>query len=577
MNHDAPRALSQITRGRRFTGVAVALGACALAAALSGCEAEQSPSGASAGGCSSPADCPADMACAVEVGACVVQGAAAESLALHVVPPNGSALAPLQHWIEASATAEDFEAMLPDAVVIHGRVGVQHNPMVSSIGGRIVAEAVTEIQGVRLRTEATVLPHLRDDGWAFSLKLIPDRRYRLTFYPDDSTQRPPLIEERTFSAEDNAIILQVPELDAYPVISGQLFDASGSAEGEPPAPLGAVRVVALAASPWRDATSLPLVSTAAITDSKFGRFELRVTDVPSAYVLRFEPTEAMGPRVIAPTQTLSTHFGVHTSGAFGERIDVGSLLIDTQIPAPLTVSALARDATGALVPVSGASVRLSGEHGDGSLRIHGVTAGASAGSPPGTWSGAVLPGAYTLSIVPPPDSPAAAWTGALVVEHGGSTITVELGERLRLHGAVWAWTGAAVPHATVQARPEASEGDEGENREVQITADEDGHFTLHADPGRWRLWTSPPEDGALPRHPGVEVEVHEDGTWLDLTLPPPRAARGRVVDSAGQPVSGARVDVYGSPSGGDDPAAPVHYSSGITGEDGRFLMLIPAQ
>jgi hypothetical protein len=153
-----------------------------------------------------------------------------------------------------------------------------------------------------------------------------------------------------------------------------------------------------------------------------------------------------------------------------------------------------------------------------------------------------------------------AWQDVQVLDGKEARVTLEVAARATLEGVI-TQAGAPLDRATVSLlKPEAGESEEiviefqaqlgrytPDGFDSTDRTDRKGSYKLEDVPaGKYRLGVSHP-DRALPHV--VQVDVHNGENHLDIDLPI-TAIEGRVTDSDGRPLPGARVRVSPAPKEG---------------------------
>lgn len=167
---------------------------------------------------------------------------------------------------------------------------------------------------------------------------------------------------------------------------------------------------------------------------------------------------------------------------------------------------------------------------------------------------------------------------ALTVEHGGryafarveldskppSEVVLKLGEALHVEGTVFDDARGTVEGARVKAR-----FSQGGREELETVTQADGRYRLGpVEPGHWEFTVE--ARGHVDLTMGQEHELAVGMGPRDFTMKRTQTLTGRVVDSAGRPISGVPLAL--EPLGIDSPLDYEPQESAFSDRDGRFVM-----
>ncbi len=516
--------------------------------------------------CVSDDDCDSGLSCESLLGACVLPDARPVVAAVQVLPPNDSPWAPAQRLVEAGGTPSSWAISLAPVAEVGGVVRTLGDPLGAAVPAAVVARAPGIIEATSLRAEARSSEALDGAGHSFSLRLAPQVPYVIRIFPDDE-ERPAEAFVRAFPAGPSTLDVTLPAKEgpsAYPRIVGRIV--ADGASGRAGAPVGGVRVVAVGVEDGDDEpTGVPLVSTPAVTDSKFGRFELRVPARPAHYTLIVDNDPGHdGVGLVLHSEVDLASRGVSLQGRLGEVVDVGDVAVAVWPASKLSVAATAPGPGGAPAPVGSAEVTVS-------LHDLGVVVQTGTTDAKGHWQGTIpiVDGAlYDVRVVPPAGSAAGAtsvgWTPG-----DATPVRVNCPPRALVRAHIHLPSGEPAAGATLDASLHAND-----RPPIQALADAGGIAQVYLDPGAWEFVARPPPGvGAAP---AVAMRTVSNGEVVDLPLQlePAAAVRGVVTGADGQPVASATVEVFAPGLAPGEPPVPI--ASTQTNAQGWFAVPAPA-
>lgn len=500
-------------------------------------------------------DCLSDLDCVVRgaeqvcvIGVCVdADNSALDQVHLEVRPSDDSDLAP-QQLLEVATVSGDprAEIVLRSTSLARGRV------LDEASGAGLPAQVVAVQQG-GIPGRALVVTTTSDGPEGrFSLPLVADETYSLSFWPNDTRRAPAFYADFVASAggsssyDDNPVAF--PDAESLRLLEGRVVAGEGSAT------LGVEGVELRLLDGSRRVSSL------ARTDST-GQWQLWLPEDVSARSLTLEARPTAENRLV-PTvsQTL-----VPVDVSAPVVLDLGAL------GAPVPFTGVVADVTG--VPVVDAKLFINGSLGGGSFAATVLTDAA------GRFDEELRPGRYELVVVGPTPGNAGLLAGYTVdLDVETSLIALNLPLRVLMSGAVLDAAGAPVANATISLRRVGELGGE-ENPALEglgwtftTVTDIDGSFSQYVDPGRYRVTIEPDSSTTRPRLSAL-LEVAEDSLVHRFTLPPSRVVAGRIVREDGQPVAGAAVSAY-APFVGEDSVS-LELGATQCKADGSFELLLP--
>jgi len=186
----------------------------------------------------------------------------------------------------------------------------------------------------------------------------------------------------------------------------------------------------------------------------------------------------------------------------------------------------------------------------------------------GSYRITLMPGTYTLEIIPPrgSDLPSKTISDVQVKEDMTLDITLEAGAILS--GKVTDADGKPVANAYVDAYGSAYIDAYGSVEPAFGRTSADGSYRINLAPGTYTLNISLPLGSELPTQSVTDVQVDKDMT-LDITLKPGFILSGRITNPAGEPVTDVSVNAYKTATGQLS-------GHGLTSPDGVYrIVLLP--
>ena len=189
----------------------------------------------------------------------------------------------------------------------------------------------------------------------------------------------------------------------------------------------------------------------------------------------------------------------------------------------------------------------------------------------------ILPGQYTVTIVPPAETPIVPGTFELTV--GSTTVvnrTYELGAKPRFQGRLIDSSGRPVSNTTLEFRPVKSLESILKLPVLTIETESDGSFDVPLDRRNYRVVAKPPPNSGQPAHiytlSSESLGGDQTYTW---ELPPPMTVTGTVFgQSSGESVRSIdRTTVEVTRTIGTDV---VTVGRTQTETDGSFRLVLPA-
>lgn len=182
----------------------------------------------------------------------------------------------------------------------------------------------------------------------------------------------------------------------------------------------------------------------------------------------------------------------------------------------------------------------------------------------------LLPGDYTITVVPAPSAPYALTTSQrrLFASSSGELLGLPVGPKVHIEGRITANGGGPV---VVGARVALTLRDAPATREYSTPTDANGRYALDVDPGVYDFAVEPTLGSALPRY-RVLASFDGDQT-VDIELYRATFVYGRVLDQSGQPVSGVNLSFYSSDFGSEQ--TPLLLGLAITDSKGEFIVALP--
>jgi len=526
-----------------------ALGLVVLAACGDGSALPQ-PSG-----CRSTTECTDGLTCSFN--RCIVDAPNPLELKIRITPPPPSGLLPQQIPSLTLTSGPDLLVRLIGPTVLKGGVKFTGDAFSLNVPGTIELRADGDIPGLDFAFSAPSLSGVDREGYGFSLRVLPLRRYVGTFRPED-----PTLPRHVFAITPDEVAtgrfdILLPAKADYRKVTGRVMRSDY-------VPIPSARIVVLTAA--REFIGV------ASSEEVRGLFEVLVPPTVNEVFIKVESTST------------SPVFAEFVAGPFAIPHEGSLDLIVPDLPAgtdPITTvlrvfeqKVDAGFVPQAVVPAVGRSVTIVGVFDGGALRRTGVT------NERGEVTFSLLPGAYECLVTSPPQSAAATWYGHInlgVVETEKVIPVSELilSPRPPLIGRVTDAFGAPIENGrlTFERRVTWREGSSlvvaPAPFEVELGAD--GLYSTRVDPGIYDVIIAPGLETGAPNAFETEVHITTDGLRLDLGLPPPGLLHLTVADPDGAWLPGVRVELWAD----DDMGEPRLFGLGTTGPKGYVDLLVP--
>ena len=520
------------------------LGACADGSALP-----------QTSGCKNTTECNDGLTCSFN--RCIVGAPNPLELKVRITPPPPSGLLPQQIPSLSLTSGPDLLVRLIGPTVLRGGVKFTGDAFALNVPGSIDLRAEGDIPGLDFAFTAPSLSGVDSDGYGYSMRVLPGRRYVGTFRPEDPTLPRHVFAITPEEVATGRFDVLLPAKADYRVLEGRVMRSDYT-------PIGSARVVVLTAA--REVVGV------ASTEDVRGLFEVLVPPSVNEVFIKVESTGT------------SKVFAEFVAGPFAIPYEGLVDLIVPDLPAgtePITTVLRVLEqkvdagfVPQAVVPAVGRTVTIVGVFDGGALRRTGVT------DEQGEVTFSLLPGAYECLVTSPPQSAAATWYGHInlgVVETEKVIPRSELllSPRPPLIGRVTDAFGNPIESGrlTFERRVTWREGSSlvvaPAPFEVELGAD--GLYSTRVDPGIYDVTIAPDLETGAPNAFETEVDVTEEGLRLDLGLPPPGLLHLTVADPEGAWLPGVRVELWAD----DDMGEPRLFGLGTTGPKGYVDLLVP--
>ncbi len=490
--------------------------------------------------CYSDSDCSlSNYVCRETV--CVFDSPNEVTVSLHVRPPADSGLRDEQFDdIKLSESRRLPDLILSAPATLRGFIKVRNNPLATSIPARVSLLKRGSIPGTRQRIEADAA-----DGAGYEMSLLPGL-YDISVFPENK-RFPPFKEEDFRVKGDTVRDVVLPAPEEYLRVTGRVVGEPGDATG-----IADMRVQAF--TPLRDRLSTP-----AVTDLE-GRFELLLPPTSAVYSIHVSPTEA------DPLRPSVTQDGVLVE----DDLELTDLALGAAELIPMQIEGVI-SGTGAATDVGGAQIEAKADVGNGVFQWTATT------DETGQYSASVLPGQYTVRIVPPSDQSELAVTHTQLAvaprsaEDGAATANLEIRRRVALAGVVQDASGNGRQGIVIEALLTGNGDVKGLVRKETATTGPGGAYSLTLDPGLHDLTVIPPDASGLPRWVWRAQEVRETKT-IDYRVKDADVITGVLRSPDDKPLPDATVEVFlPQEDGGDAWVIGV----GMTDATGRYTIVLP--
>lgn len=517
-------------------GLVVALGA--------GC-VQQYPVETSGGGELPPFNCLHDDECAqgqiCDQGLCSVAGAPSVVLAMHFSPPEGSGILPQQRLqVEVQRGRQVPDIQLQPTVIVSGTVRSAGPQPGGSMAASVVASPRAAIPGTSLRRET-----MAAQGSGFALSLVANTEYQAVVAPERSDLPPVVFELPSLTTHSDHHF----ELPAhYRRLTGRVVVTPSEDAAYPEPGIAGLRVQAFSES------SRSARSTLGLTDED-GAFELLLPPGSERCTLRISPTPE------SPYYPTVEWTGLDVSA----RLGLGELALGAGGGRPITVAGLLQTPEGdALGDV--AVVTFRAELGNGRFETEVRS------DPSGEFKVDLLPGDYSVQIVPPINGPHALTVVQREVAEGRQMLgAIPLRSKSLLQGRVLGPAAEPVAGVAVEALLVGNGDTEGLYRSLQTLSATDGSFALELDPGQHDFTLIPPRYTGMPRALERNLPLDEAGAARDFVLREPSVIHGVLRQPGGTPAPDVQVQVFALTEQGADLVG-----EGKSDSEGSYVIVLPA-
>lgn len=507
-----------------------------LALALGACAASEADLASGVGLNGGGAGCEQDDSC----GPTPPTGLESVSLALRVIPPDGSRLS--ERHITGLTAHGDLNlepiALAPTSVVT-GRVFFQGADVEESVRSSLTFrrdEGISVAPLVR-----TVASGIGDEVGAFSVELAPGS-YQVTVRVEDNAV--PLFSVADLEVTEGTLVFDIalPDPETYFNVTGSVVRQG---EEDRTIPLRGASIILVSPE-----TGVVMSTTGETVD---GVFSVQVPPAEAAYGVRISPGDDGEPVPDLTLETVliegDTDLGELVAGGWADAVDVTNWRVE--------------GVNGEAQAIDGAAVFFLQE------LEHGRFSRITFANEEGRFSSSLIPGDYTVTLIPPEDLIWAAGSFSLTVNESTQEQAFPLPHKPTLQGFVLAPTGMPVDGVTVIA--ESVDPDLAELGAATVTTSANGLFLFAIHPGAQRVTFVPQQVSALsPVIYESFVGAVATDLSLDVMLPAATQATGHVVVDGGAAVAGATVEAYVEVSG-----ELVLLSTVETDATGRFAVNLP--
>ena len=514
--------------------------------------------------CYTMADCGSDICF---LGTCQSPGYNISTVYVDLLPSATSGL-----LAQADAqTPRNLSAGLNFDITLRGTVAFSGSVQAASgatLGGLLQAKLhPVSASEVVLPSALNALQAVVTANAQFNLAVIPGI-YDLSFAPSQSSRNP--VPPQALPAFP--VLADTHYTFAYPDTS--LVSVSGTvlASTTPRLPVAGVSLSGRGTT----AAGVVLDSTQGVSDSG-GAYSLIYLPGANSFAVTVHPGTAPSGNVLVPTMNFSGLVGV------GQPPVLPDLVLN--IPATVQVTLAVVDSSSR--PVSNAALFLDGTVGTGTVQGTFSATGTTDGQ--GKASLQLIPGTYTLNVVPSSQSTTAAATlpicvlvrGAAVPiacaksVHDQETLAVSMGNLVTASGKLVSHLGSPVANARVSFIPLNDAG----RRQFAVVTQADGSYSLGIDPPaagsatlQYEVQVEPDASSGLPRHRELLL-VGTEPLHHDIQLFAPSFVYGRVLDPQGSPLSDVTIALYSSDLGSAGQPLLVGLGKSTTG--GQFVIPLP--
>ena len=371
---------------------------------------------------------------------------------------------------------------------------------------------------------------------------IPPGDYALTLVVDDD--RWPRLDLGSVTVEDEppAPTFEVPTLEQFPVVTGELTRDALELLDILTEPVDGADIVARS-------TDSDALSQFATTDDD-GQFELRLPDDDETYDVEIFPGDD---NPLVPRATFEQEI---TPGIDSVELSLGELDLEL-LELSLQVSA-DPDVDHADIDYSDLRVQARQSVDLGELLVVPELdddGSAELDLPLGSWD---------IDVSTAPGTPFAGASEQASLLDTGSDVQLELPPRLTTEGRVTDEEGDELEGVRIKPR----DLETGEALPA-VRSDEAGQFAFYADPGDYELTFKPPASAALPTVL-KQFTVEDESTEIDAAIPYGFVATGTVQTPEGTPLADTGVRAV-------TDTTDRSIADATTDTDGRFRLIVPPE
>jgi hypothetical protein len=466
--------------------------------------------------CSADAQCGGGLVCDRAARVCTGEGALPYALSFDVRPAAGSGLAPTQFAdLEVGAEHALPPLMLGAPLNVEGAITVEGFQAANVVPSALIATAVADIDGWDdYQVQGAIELDPASSVYRYSLRLLPNRTWRLTLFFEDEVF-PPTVVERLFTQKDTQFDLQVAPLSSYPEITGYLLYRDG-------APVAGVQLVALTRE-----TGTVYSSSITAADGHFDK--LRLPPDLKKVQLMARPTEQFP---TFPQQDLEGWYDVEAM----QNADSVSIMIPSLPPSHRYRFAL-QDA--AQAPLDGVELHLDGQVNGGRVAL------VYTSDSRGLVEADLYAGTFTWTAVPQAFADDGLSRGVLELPEGDTEVPLALAAKLASHLEVLGEAGGAgvggadVYLALTRVGGAALDID----RVYHLVTDSRGGLDALLEEGRYQVLVVPAAYSGLPRWAVTDVDLPGNAGATQVVLPRPWLLHGTLRGPDEAPLAGATLKV----------------------------------
>jgi hypothetical protein len=516
-------------------------------------------------GCFSIEDCPSDNICFL--GTCQSPGYNISTVYIDLLPASASGL-PAQPDAanpRQLSTGLNFDIGLRRACGLTGHVQAASGREMS---GLLVAQVHGANTAESIGLPSTMAPHqaVVDAGMGFSLQVVPGS-YDLTFQPPKgSTALPPLPVAVQTVADDQEISIEYPDTS----LVSMRGTVSGRSDTVSPVMGALINAIGLTDSGGR------LVSTTATTNDA-GEYTVVMPPGARTVNLTLRQGSPTGGNPLVPTITFN---GLTPQGT---PLSLGTQVLEIPLETVSLTTHVTNAGGGA---ASDVAVLFDGAVGESATQGTFHVAGST--DPNGQFATTLVPGTYTVTLVPGAGQNAASVSSSLCVQPPGGaapactlsvtqhgTLSFTLPTQVTVTGKVTSHAGQTVANARVAYTARANSPTQ---RVFATTSDAEGHYAVQVDPAssseglEYDVSVEPEPSSGLPRYRSLFRLGPADVTH-DVQLWAPSFVYGHVLDPSGAPVEDVTIALYSVDLGSAKTPLLVGLGKSTTG--GEFVIPLP--